>query len=29
MKVRLLHLVYSLALVGALVAASVAPVKWG
>jgi hypothetical protein len=29
MKVRLLHLAYSLALVGALVAASAAPYKWG
>jgi hypothetical protein len=29
MKVRLLQLVYSLAIVGALVAASAAPFKWG
>jgi hypothetical protein len=29
MRIRLLHLAYSLALVGALVAASAAPFKWG
>ena len=29
MKVRLLHLAYSFAIIGALVAASAAPLWWG